>query len=107
MSSQCFKILVEFKNNNFIFSLGRWRGKYDDALDSDIETTKDFKFCIHLVGKNEKQKVFNYINKGKYTILKGEMSSKYWYNDMIDNGEIDSLTIDGYIYLHCSFKNII
>jgi len=107
MSSQCFKILVEFKDNNFILSLGRWRGKYDNALDTAIKTTKDFNFYIHVIGTNEKQNVSNYSNNADYSILEGKKSSAYWYDDEISHGEIVSLTIDGYVHLHCFFKNII
>jgi len=104
---QCFKLTIKFENNKFQVRMCRCRGKYDNAIiDSAIETIKDFRLDIHVIGKKEKQKVFKYSSNVDYSILKGKMNSaNYQYG--INNDEINSVTIDGYVHLHCSFKNIL
>jgi len=104
MNAYCFRLEVEFKNNNFCISLRRYRGKYDDNV-KEVKTSKDFDFQIHIFGKNSKLKILEYVNDSDYTISEHNFKSGgYW--EQINNGEIGSLTVDGYVHLHCFFNKV-
>jgi len=86
--------------------LFRYRGKYDHEMNS-VRKTKDFNFKIHVFGKNGKIKNvdFDFGNDDDYSIPNHEFISKGIYEN-INNGEIGSLTVDGYVHLHCYFNKV-
>jgi len=101
MNSHCFQLGVDFVNNNYQVILFRCRGKYDDDKDF-IKTTQSFDFSIHAFGKKGKQKVFNFLNRDCSIPKFKERGDGLCYK--INNGEIASMTVDGYVHLHCFFK---
>jgi len=104
MNPICLQLAVKFQGNNFIIGLVRYRGKYDDAT-NEITTTQDFSITIHAFGKNGKQKKL-ILPDFNFTIPHSEMFGK-GKGALINNGEIPSLTIDGYANIHCFFNNTI
>jgi len=102
MNSHCFQLGAYFNNNNLRISYHRYRGKYDADLGADIETTNTFNFCINIFGKGGKEKYLCFGNRD-YFILKSNTRSKS-RNFIINNDEINDLTIDGCLNLHCFFK---
>jgi len=102
MNPICFQLRVHYVDNNFRIALYRYRGKYDHFND-EIEVTKDFSFDIRIFGKNGKVTTFEKRNNMKYTISQSKTKSYGWWN-RINDDEIGSLTIDGYVNLHCFFN---
>jgi len=70
-----------------------------------LEGLKNFDFRIHIFGKSGKSKSFKWDCKDDFSILKDEAVGGGWGRS-INNNEIDSLTVDGYVHLHCFFNNI-
>jgi len=83
--------------------LFRYRGTYDHNVNT-IEGLKDFDFKIHIFGKNDLLESYKWDSKYDYSILKHETFGGGW-SHYINNNEIDSLTFDGYVHLHCFFNN--
>jgi len=104
MNAHCFQLVVEYEDNKFYIAFWRYRGKYDHPV-NEIKVIEDIDFQIHIFGKNGKLKNYNWDGKDDFSILKNKMTSGGW-NDYISNGEIDSLTVDGYVHLHCFFNRI-
>jgi len=103
INAYCFQLGVFYEKNSFRISLRRYRGKYDHNV-NDIRTTKDFNFRIHIFGKNSKLKIFEFENDESFSVSKHEIGSK-GFDEIINNGEISSLTVNGYVHLHCFFDN--
>jgi len=102
MNTHCFHLGVMFSETDFLFTLYRYRGKYDHHS-NEIKVTNDIAFEIRIFGKNGELKVLEYSN-ADYPILKYQASSEGRYNS-INKREIDSLTTDdGYVTLHCFFN---
>jgi len=105
MNAQCFQLVVDFQKNNFNISFYRYRGKYDHNVNEMWSVTM-FDFQIHVLGQNGKLKIFEFHTKyNDYSIPKFQMRSKGMYHK-ISNGEINSLTVDGYVHLHCFFNKV-
>jgi len=104
MNAHCFQLEVDYEDNNFCIGLRRYRGKYDHPV-NEIKVIKIVDFQIHIFGKNGKLKIYNWDEKDDYSIPKHEMASEGW-SENINNGEIGSLTVDGYVHLHCFFNKI-
>jgi len=104
INAYCFQLVVEYEDNKFYIMLHRYRGKYDHPV-NEIKVIKNIDFQIHIFGKNGKLKIYNWDEEGVFLIFKHEMESENW-NEYIDNGEIDSLTVGGYVHLHCFFNKI-
>jgi len=104
INAYCFQLVVEYEDNKFSIGLRRYRGKYDHPV-NEIKVIEDIDFQIHIFGKNGKLKIYNWDEEGVFLIFKHEMESENW-NEYIDNGEIDSLTVGGYVHLHCFFNKI-
>jgi len=105
MNAHFFQLEILYEDNNFYIMLRRYRGKYDHPV-NEIKVMKNVDFQIHIFGKNGKLKIYNWDEKEDYSISKHEMSSRGWL-ESINNGEIGSLTVDGYVHLHCFFNNTI
>jgi len=105
MNAHCFQLGVEFVNNNFDISLRRYRGKYDHNVNA-IKKMQNFDFHIHIFGKNGKLKIAQFDNSNDYSIGRYHETSHGWV-EKINNSEIDSLTVDGFVHLHCFFGDII
>jgi len=101
-NSNCFHIRVFYEHNSLSIGLGRYRGKYDHPINS-ITKTRKFVFKTKIFGKNGKQ-VYNEFVENKHFIPYKKMVSDEALYFEINNGEIDSLTIDGYVHLFCSFE---
>jgi len=101
MNSHCFQLGVDFVNNNYQVILFRYRGKYDDTKDF-IKTTQSFDFSVHIFGKKGKQKVLTFINEDHSIPKFKERNDGLCHR--INNCEIASMAVDGYIHLHCFFK---
>jgi len=111
MNAHCFQLKIEYAEfffkidhlcNGFYISLKRYRGKYDHNVRA-IKEDNNINFQIHIFGKNGKMKVFEWDSvKGipKYKAV-GEDTYRLIEHSDID---IDRLTIDGYIHLHCFFN---
>jgi len=104
MNAHCFQLEVDYEDNNFCIGLRRYRGKYDHPV-NEIKVIKIVDFQIHIFGKNGKLKIYNWDEKEDYSITKHEMASES-FHEFINNGEIGSLTVDGYVHLHCFFNKI-
>jgi len=104
MNAHCFQLEISFYNNNFRINLYRYRGKYDHNV-NPIKQIESFDFNVHFFGKNGKLKIHQWDNTANYSISKNEMKSEGYFNENINNNVIDSLTVDGYIHLHCFFNN--
>jgi len=102
MSSHCFQLGAYF-NDNLRICIYRYRGKYDADLGDDIETINTFSFRINVFGKVGKQKKELSIIFKDDPILKHQIRSRGWCSK-ISNDEINDLTIDGYLNLHCFFN---
>jgi len=103
INALCFQLDVTYGGNNFKIGLRRYRGKYDHNV-NDIRTTKDFDFRIHIFGRNSKLKIFEFDNHEDFSVSKHNIEGERVY-DVINNGEIRSLTVNGYVHLHCFFDN--
>jgi len=101
MNAYCFQLVVEYEDNKFYIMLRRYRGKYDHPV-NEIKVIKNIDFQIHIFGKNGKLKIYNWDEEGVFLIFKHGMESESW-NEYIDNGEIDSLTVGGYVHFHGFF----
>jgi len=101
-SSNCFQMLVFYENNKFTIGLARYRGKYDHPT-SSINKTKAFVLITKIFGKNGKQKDLEF-NSNEFSISPNKMLSERCWQFEINNGEMVSLTIDGYVHLHCFFQ---
>jgi len=104
MNAHCFQLVVEYETNDFSIGLRRYRGKYDHPV-NEIKVIKNIDFQIHVFGKNGKLKIYNWDETNDYSISKHEMISED-YTEHINNGEIGSLTVDGFVHLHCFFNTI-
>jgi len=106
MNAHCFQLEIGFKNNNFYLSLYRYRGKYDHNV-NEIKQVENFDFKIHIFGKNGKllkHKWGSNTLTEDYSINKHNIRSLTWGEDIYNN-EMNSLTVDGYVHLHCFFNN--
>jgi len=101
MNAHCFQLGVSFVGNKFHIEFRRYRGKYDHDT-NQIKPTKDYIFNVHVFGKNGKVKVFSF-NQFDHAISRFEMESIGYY-EWINNGEIYSYVVDGYVHLSCFFK---
>jgi len=104
MNAHCFQLSVNFVNNIYEISLRRYRGKYDNKVKPIIEM-KNIDFHIHIFGKNGKLKIAQFNSFNDYSIRKHDIKSEGWV-EKINNSEINSLTVDGFVHLHCFFANI-
>jgi len=105
MNSLCFKLTADFRYNNSIFiGLCRYRGKHDHKV-NEIKEMTNIDFRIHIFKKNGKLKTFKWGNKEDYSIPRNQMISKDW-SETLNENEMESMTIDGYVHLHCFFNNI-
>jgi len=104
-NSYCFQLGVDFVDNNLRMINFRYSGKYDSDIKDDVEAAEEFDLCINVFGKKTVTKLINFRNVDNYSIPKHAMKSKGWAYP-INNAEIDDLTIDGCMHLHCFFRNI-
>jgi len=104
MNSHCFQLGACCLNNNLRITVYKYRGKYDADKGDDIETINTFSFRINVFGKVGKQNQQLFINFKDRSVLKHKIRSKGWYSE-INNDDINDLTIDGYLNLHCFFKS--
>jgi len=102
MNAHCFQLKVDYDYcvDSFYINLKRYRGKYDhNGL--AIKMNDNIDFQIHIFGKNGKMEVFEWDSvKG---IPKYKAIGEDTYRE-IENDEINRLTIDGYVHLHCFFN---
>jgi len=105
MNSYCFQLKVDFVNNNLRIILFRYRGKYDSNLKDDVEGTEGFNFFINVFGKMGKKKEINHNCLNDYSIPEHAMKST-GYSYLINNAEIEDLTIDGCMHFYCFFRII-
>jgi len=106
MNAHCFQLKVNFANKCFRVDLYRYRGKFDHNV-NEIEGMKKIDLKMHIFGKNGNLKILKWGKAGEnYSIPKHQMISRGWGHN-INNGEINSsLTVDGYVHLHCFFNDI-
>jgi len=103
MNSFCFQLGVNFVDNNYQIILFRYRGKYDADKDMTA-TTQSFDFILKVFGKKGKQKeYYSSKNDGDFSIPRFRERND-GLGIKINNGEIASLTVDGFVHLHCYFK---
>jgi len=101
MNAHCFQLEVSFIENKFHIEFRRYRGKYDHDT-NQIKLTKDYIFNIHVFGKNGKVKVITF-HEVDHAIPRFKIKSIGYY-EWINNGEIYSYVVDGYVHLSCFFK---
>jgi len=103
MNSFCFQLGVNFVDNKYKILLFRFRGKYDADKDMTA-TTQSFDFILKVLGKKGKQKEFKSSNDDGDFSIPTFRERNDGLSVSINNGEIASLTVDGFVHLHCFFK---
>jgi len=103
MNAHCFQLKIEYADFFFFINLKRYRGKYDHNVRA-IKEDNNIDFQIHIFGKNGKMEVY------EWDSVEGIPHGKVVGDDTYDTyrifkkDDIDRLTIDGYIHLHCFFN---
>jgi len=102
-NTYCFHLCAQYKDEKFIVSLHRYRGMYDHDV-NEISGRIVIEFVIRICGKLgvDKQKEVKFNN---HVIPRFDQESKTgdgWF--VIDNDEISSLTVAGFVHMQCFFK---
>jgi len=107
MNAHCFQLKVDYKSvldsycvDSYVINVKRYRGKYDHNVHA-IKGNTHIDFQIHVFEKNGKMVVYEWDSvEGipKYKAVSDDIG------EMIENGEMNRLTIDGYVHLHCFFN---
>jgi len=104
MNAHCFQLKVDYKSvldsycvDSFYINVKRYRYHNVHA----IKRNNHIDFQIHVFGENGKMVVYEWDSvEGipKYKAVSDDIG------EMIENGEMNRLTIDGYVHLHCFFN---
>jgi len=101
-NAYCFQLQIKFEQEEFEVSLHRYRGKYDHN-ENEISERIFFNFEIRIYGKCGAQKQLKW-EDDEYIIPRCNKVSNFGLSFTIDNREISSLTVAGFVHLHCFFK---
>jgi len=102
-NAYCFHFCAQYIDGKFVISLHRYRGKYDHNI-NEISGRIDFEFVIRICGKFgvDKQRE---VNTNNHVIPRfGKESTTGDVCFAIDNSEISSLTVAGFVHMQCFFK---
>jgi len=102
-NAYCFSFYAQYVNGIFVITLHRYRGKYDHDV-NEISGRIVYKFVIRICGKfgADKQREMNIINQVISSFDVECASGDVCFE--IDNDEISSLTVAGFVHLQCFFK---
>jgi len=104
INTNCFQLLANFEVELDVFRimLCQYRGKYDHSV-FPVTDTEQFTLEVNIYGKNGKHKLLRYSNYD-FTIDHSSNVSSLGVLKSINNGEINSFTIDGFVHMRCTFN---
>jgi len=103
-NTNCFQLDAnfDFELNVLQIRLFRYRGKYDHPL-LEVTDTDQFTLEVNIYGINGKHKLLRY-SDNDFTIDHSSDYSSHGFPKYINNGEINSFTIDGFVHMRCTFN---
>jgi len=102
-NAYCFTFFAQYKDQKFLVSLHRYRGKYDHDI-NEISGRIVFEFVLRICGKFGVDKQWE-VKTNDRVIPRFDQESRT--GDIcfaIDNSEISSLTVAGFVHMQCFFK---
>jgi len=105
VNRDCFQlhVLFDFHSNFFRIMLHRYRGKYDHSY-YPVRITDQFIFEVNIYGINGKHKVLRYSDNSDHDFtIPHYKEGGNGLCKSINDGEINSFTIDGFVHLRCTY----